>query len=789
MKGWVGGTRATSGAGNSGRRIPFVVLGIALSVLLIGAPGGRQRPVASASAQEPGAQIEAAIDELVAQMTLEEKLGQLSMLDADYATGELTDEQKEMVRNGTLGSTLNARGAKATNQAQRIAVQESRLGIPLIFGFDVIHGYRTVFPMPLAEASSWDVNAARRSAAIAAEEARAAGVTWTFAPMVDIARDARWGRVVEGAGEDPFLGSAFASARVEGFQGSDYSQPDRVAATAKHWVAYGGAEAGRDYNTVDTSERSLRELYFPPFEAAQRAGVDSFMTSFNEISGIPATANQFVLTDVLRDEWSEDGPVISDYTAVAELRVCPIANPEEDPGRGACGHGVAADGADAARLALNAGTDIEMVSQLYRTYIPELIDQGLVSMERVDEAVRRVLRLKFRAGLFDDPYVDATAEDEALLAPQHLRAARRIAARSMVLLKNENRTLPLSRRLRHVAVVGPLANNQVDMMGTWTGDGRSEDVVPVLRGVKAALGDNAQVTYAEGCDPECASSRGFRDAVRAARSAQITIAVVGEPAAWSGEASSRAHIDLPGRQLELLKAIRRTGKPFAVVVMNGRPLDLGWLHRQAPAVLEAWYPGTQAGHAVADVLFGRVNPGGKLPVTFPRAVGQVPLYYGQKPTGRPPNPDNKYTSQYLDVPVTPLYEFGYGLSYTGFEISDLQLSDSSISSERSITVRADVANTGARTGDEVVQLYIRDKVASVTRPVAELRGFRRVTLEPGEKKTVSFTLDGEDLAFWGQGNSWVVEPGEFDLWVGNTSAVTEYPAEEDDLHETFTVAG
>ena len=749
----------------------------------------RPEAVTSVSAQEidPPGGIEARIDDLIGRMTLEEKLGQLSMLDADYPSGELTDEQKQMVRDGVLGSTLNGRGAVATNEAQRIAVEESRLGIPLIFGFDVIHGYRTVFPMPLAEAATWSVRDARRSAAIAAKEARAAGVTWTFAPMVDITHDARWGRIVEGAGEDPFMGSAFSRARVKGFQGDDYSRPDRVAATAKHWVAYGGAEAGRDYNTVDTSERNLRELYFPPFKAAHDAGVDSFMTAFNEISGIPATANPFTLTEVLRDEWGEDGPVLSDYTAVAELRACPIPNVETDPGRGACGHAVAADGAEAARLALNAGTDIEMVSQLYRTHIPELLDQGLVTMERVDEAVRRVLRLKFRAGLFDDPYVDESKEGGVLLAPDHLAQARRIAARSMVLLENKNQVLPLSADLKRVAVVGPLANNQIDMIGTWTGDGKPEDVVPVLRGVEAALGDEANVSYAQGCDTECVSEDGFRAALQAARSAQATIVVVGEPAAWSGEASSRAEIDLPGRQIQLLKAIKKTGKPFVVVLMNGRPLDLNWLHNRAPAVVEAWYPGTQAGHAVADVLFGKVNPGGKLPVSFPRAVGQIPLYYNQKPTGRPPNPENKYTSQYLDVPVTPLYEFGYGLSYTDFEISNVRLSAPSISPGGSLTVSADVANIGSRSGDEVVQLYIHDKVASVTRPIAELRGFKRVNLDAGEEKTVTFSIDETDLAFWGQENTWVVEPGEFDVWVGDTSAVTEYPAEDDELHETFTL--
>jgi beta-glucosidase len=745
-------------------RLAFLSLAAALLALLCAVALGTRQATDQATAQDPDAAIEAKIDEWISKMTLEQKLGQLQQLDADYPTGKLTEEQLELVRNGRLGSTLNGRGAANTNAAQRVALEESGLKIPLVFGFDVIHGYRTVFPMPLAEASSWDVEAARSSAAIAAREARAAGVHWTFAPMVDIARDPRWGRIVEGAGEDPFLGSAFSTARVNGFQGDDYSAKDRVAATAKHWVAYGGAEAGRDYNTVDTSERRLRELYFPPFKAAVDAGADTFMTAFNDISGVPATANPFTLERVLRDEWGVDGPVLSDYTAVAEL----------------IPHGVAADGAHAAELALNAGTDIEMVSRLYNTHGPELLAQGRISMETIDEAVRRVLRLKYRLGLFDDPYVDEEAEDDILLAPEHLREARRIAARSMVLLRNEGGALPLAQSQRRLAVVGPLADSQKDMLGTWTGDGKAEDTVTVVDGIKRVVG-NANVTYAQGCDAPCESTGGFGNALAAVRSSQAAVVVLGEPAEWSGEASSRSRIGLPGRQLDLVKRIHATGKPYVVVLMNGRPLTVNWLARRAPALLEAWYPGTQAGHAVADVLFGKVNPGGKLPVSFPRNTGQIPLYYNHPNTGRPFDANNKYTSKYLDVPNTPLYPFGYGLSYTTFELSGLSVSPASTGADGPVEVSADVQNTGRRRGDEVVQLYIRDKVASVVRPVRELRGFERVTLAPGETKRVSFTLDRQDLGFWNAANQFVVEPGEFDVWVGNSS--------EGGLQGSFSVTG
>ncbi|MEA2173281.1 MAG: beta-glucosidase [Blastocatellia bacterium] len=697
--------------------------------------------------------VEQRINALLAQMTLAEKLGQLQQLDGE-ANGNYRPEHLDMVRKGLLGSTLNVRGAQKTNELQRIAVTESRLKIPLIFGFDVIHGYRTIFPVPLGEASSWDPKAAERAASIAAAESRATGVHWTFAPMVDIARDARWGRIVEGSGEDTFLGAAMARARVTGFQGSDYSAPDRVVACAKHWVAYGAAEAGRDYNTTDMSEGRLREIYFPPFKAAVDAGVGTFMSAFNDLNGVPSSANPFTLTKVLRGEWKFDGLVVSDYTSVEEL----------------IKHGLAVDGKAAAREALNAGVDMEMVSRLYNQHGAQLLKDGELSQATIDEAVRRILRIKFRLGLFDKPYTDETRERTMLLSPEHRAAAREIAGRSMVLLKNEKETLPLNKSIRSIALIGPLADSQQDIIGSWNGDGHKEDAVTLLAGLRAKAAPGTKITYAKGCEVNGDSTEGFAEAVRAARDADVAILAVGESADMSGEASSRASLDVPGRQLDLIKAVQATGKPLVVVLMNGRPLTIGWLADNASAILETWFAGTEGGNAIADVLFGDVNPGGKLPVTFPRAVGQEPLYYNQMNTGRPPDANNKYSSKYLDVPWTPLYPFGYGLSYTQFRLSNLQLSARQIRPEGRVTVSADLENNGKRAGDEVVQLYIRDVASSVTRPIKELKGFERVSLRAGEKRRVSFTLAPEQLGFYNREMRFVVEPGTFNVMVGTSSA-------------------
>ncbi|MDQ3687460.1 MAG: beta-glucosidase BglX, partial [Acidobacteriota bacterium] len=627
--------------------------------------------------------------------------------------------------------------------------------IPLLFGYDVIHGYRTIFPVPLGEASSWDARTVERSAQVAAREASAAGVRWTFAPMVDVARDPRWGRIVEGAGEDPYFGSVMARARVRGFQGADYGDPTRVVACAKHYVAYGAAEAGRDYNTTDMSETTLREIYLPPFKAAVDAGVGTFMSAFNDLNGVPTSANSFTLTEVLRGEWKFDGLVVSDYESVKELM----------------NHGFAEGEAAAARAALNAGVDIEMVSRLYNKHGAQLVRENKLSMSTLDEAVRRVLRVKFRLGLFENPYVDETREATEILSREHLRAAREVAARSLVLLKNERETLPLAQTLRSIAVIGPLADDQKNLIGSWSADalGKTDNVITLLAGIKAKVGAETKITYAKGCEIACDNADGFAEAVRAASESDVAIITVGESAEMSGEAASRSSLDLPGRQLELVKAVQATGKPTVIVLMNGRPLTINWIAENTLAILETWFAGTEAGNAIADVLFGDINPGGKLPVTFPRHVGQIPLYYNHKSTGRPPDAKNKYTSKYLDVDVTPLFPFGHGLSYTQFRLTNLQLSAQRIRADGRLTASVEVENTGRRAGDEVVQLYIRDVAASVTRPVRELKGFERITLRPGERRRVTFTLTPESLGFYDREMRFRVEPGAFKVFVGTSS--------------------
>ena len=713
-------------------------------------------------AQAPRRDVEKRISDLLSRMTPEEKLGQLQQLDG-HADGRYKDEQPPLVRAGLLGSTLNVRGVRQTNELQRIAIEESRLKIPMLFGFDVIHGYRTIFPIPLGEAATWDPAAVERSAAIAAKEARASGVHWTFAPMVDIARDARWGRIAEGSGEDPFLGSALARARVLGFQGSNYSAADKVVACAKHWVAYGVAEGGRDYNTTELSERTLREVYFPPFKAALDAGAGTFMSAFNDLNGVPTSGNPFTLTKVLRGEWKFDGLVVSDYESVKEL----------------INHGFAANEKEAAAIGLNAGVDMEMVSRLYNKYGADLLKDKALSQPTIDEAVRRVLRIKFRLGLFEKPYTDEAREGNSILTPEHLMAAREIAARSVVLLKNQGNVLPLSKTLKSIAVVGPLADSKIDVIGSWTGDGKAEDAVTLLAGIKTKVSPQTMVLYAKGSDINSDSTEGFDQAVRIANQAEVVIVAVGESAEMSGEAASRSSLDLPGRQLELVKAMRATNKPVVVVLMNGRPLTISWIAENVPSILETWFAGTQAGNAISDVLFGDVNPGGKLPVTFPRSVGQMPLYYNHKNTGRPPDANNKYTSKYLDVPWTPLFPFGYGLSYTQFKFSNLQLSAQRIRPDGSLTVTVVIENVGQRAGDEVAQLYIRDLSASVTRPVKELKGFQRITLQPGEKKTVEFKLISRELGFYDREMRFVVEPGAVKVMVGSSS--------EDLIDATFEI--
>ncbi|WP_030257590.1 glycoside hydrolase family 3 N-terminal domain-containing protein [Streptomyces violens] len=743
--------------------------GTAMAGGLLGV-GNAQAAAAPAARSVPRASgpYDQKIKQLMGRMTVDEKFGQLQQLPWTWDTGPGGGETKaveDAARKGMLGSVFSIFGAKTTNALQKIAVEESRLGIPLVFGLDVIHGMWTNFPIPLAQAASFDPAVTVADAEVSAKEARSNGVHWTFAPMMDVTHEPRWGRIAEGSGEDPYLTSAFAAAKVRGYQGEDpkdLKAKDRVAACAKHFVAYGGAEGGRDYNTVDVSESRLRNLYLPPFKAALDAGVATVMASFNTISGVPAHANPHTLTDILKKEWGFDGLVVSDFTGVKEL----IA------------HGFAEDGADAARLSLNAGVDMEMTSTHFVENGKKLLRAGKIEQQRLDDAVYRVLQLKYQLGLFDQPYVEEKGEITEPSADAR-KAARAAAARSMVLLKNEKSVLPLSAKASSIAVVGPFADS-ADLLGTWVIPA-SEKKFPagkVLDAVKKAA-PGAKVTYAKGVDAAGKDTSGIGEAVAAAKAAEVTVVVVGEPPAISGEAAARSDISLPGAQEKLIEAVAATGKPFVVVLVNGRPLTVGdWL-AQAPAVLEAWHPGIEAGHAIADVLFGAVNPGGKLPASFPRTVGQIPIHYNHESTGRPYDADNKYTSKYLDLPDGPQFPFGFGLSYTDFTLGDPKLSRSSVAADAlrkgdTLEVSVEVRNTGKRAGDEVVQLYVHDRAASLTQPVRRLRGFRRVTLAPGKHTTVRFRLGAADLGFWTNDSHghFTVEAGAFDLYVGTSSAAT-----------------
>jgi beta-glucosidase len=747
------------------RRALAVATGLAMAAFGVGIPAAQARPGRPASAaaspqQERLASISGKVNALLAKMTLAEKFGQLEMSGPTGTNGAPGATLLSEVRQGQVGSVLDLVGVNNINEVQRAALQ-SRLHIPVIFSLDVIHGYKTIFPVPIAEASSWDPAEISNDEAISADEATADGIKWTFNPMVDISRDPRWGRVVEGAGEDPFLGSAIAAAKVRGYQGTNFSAPDKMAATVKHFAAYGAPVAGREYNTVDMSQQQLFNDYLPPYKAAINAGAATVMSAFDSLNGVPASANKDLLTTILRREWGFKGTVVSDFQAIQEL----------------IDFGFAANGADAARLALNAGVDIEMGVQVpsqFATYPasgPALVAAGKVSLATINNDVRHVLALKFLAGMFDHPLTDPARVTTAELTPAHLAAERKMAGRSMVLLRDQGGALPLQSSTPSVAVVGPLADDQADQLGPDVPIGYSVDagkVVSVLTGIKAAA-PGATVTYAQGCDTSCTSTAGFGAAVSAAQAAAVTVVVVGEPAADTGEASSRSNISLPGQQLALVQAIAATGKPYVVVLMNGRPLTISWLATRAPALLESWFPGTEGGNAVADVLFGKVNPGGKLPMSFPRNVGQIPISYNELPTGRPDDPANKFTSRYLDVANTPQYPFGYGLSYTSFKLSDLHLSAASVAAAGSVTVTANITNTGTTTGDDVVQLYIHDKVASIIQPVRRLDGFRRVTLAPGQTRTVTFKLGPTGLGFYNNQGKFHVEPGGFDVYVGDSS--------------------
>ncbi|GJM24430.1 MAG: beta-glucosidase [Phycisphaerae bacterium] len=706
--------------------------------------------------------IDHRVDQLLKQMTIEEKLGQFTQMwggikqdtNPEQAERQRTDLNGQ-VKSGMIGSFLGIRTAARANELQRIAVEESRLGIPLILANDVIHGFRTIFPIPLAEAASFDPDAVRRSARVSAIEAASAGTHWTFAPMVDIGRDPRWGRVAEGAGEDPYLGMVMAKARVEGFQGNDLAAKDTILACAKHFAAYGGAEGGRDYNAVDVSISTLHNVYLPPFRAAVDSGVGSFMSAFNSLNGVPCTANHMIFQDILRDRWSYDGFVVSDWSSTTEM----------------VAHGFARDDADAARQALLAGIDMDMSSFSFRSHLGKALEDGLIQMEDIDRGLARLLRAKFRLALFDRPYVDPNEEARLILCNEHRAAARDVARRSIVLLRNENSTLPITKNSKSIAVIGPLVSAKKDAMGTWAVFGNADDVVSVEEAMRARAGDSLSVKFARGCGVLEDDRTGFEEAKKLAAQSDYVVLVLGESEDLSGEAHCRTSLGLPGIQLDLAKEIIALKKPTAVVLMAGRPQSVPWLAENADAMIMAWHLGVESGNAITDVLFGAYNPGGKMPMTTPRNVGQVPIYYAHENTGRPPTSE-RYTSKYIDVPWTPLYSFGYGKSYTTFSFTNLALNKKQFKPDETLELQIDLTNTGKVAGDEVVQVYTRDMVASLTRPVRELKRFRRIHLAPGATTTAKFQIPVHELGFYGNNGVYKIEPGSFKVWVGSDSSAT-----------------
>lgn len=722
-------------------------------------------------------QVETRIEALLKQMTLEEKVGQLVTYSAGAPTGPGTgrSDYKEMIAKGQLGSLFNLTGAAETNAMQKIAVEKSRLHIPLIIGLDIIHGYRTEFPVPLGLSATWDPAIVERAARVAAKEASREGVRWTYSPMVDIARDARWGRIIEGAGEDPYLGSALAAAYVRGYQGTKLSDPDSIAACTKHFVGYGAAEGGRDYNSAEIPTRLLRQVYLPPFQATVDAGVATFMSAFEPLNEVPASANAFTLTQVLRQDWGFKGFVVSDWNSIGEL----------------IPQGVANSGAVAAGKAILAGVDMDMESNVYAPHLAELVKSGVVPAAVVDESVRRVLRVKFALGLFDHPYTDVKPEGSA---PEGLETARKAAEESFVLLKNEGGLLPLAANGKTIALIGPLADDAGQMLGSWSAKGDAKDVVTLRSALtKQVEAVQGHVLYAKGTDIMGTSDAGFPDAVGAAKKSDIVVLALGEDAQWmTGEGGSRAHLDLPGNQQQLLEAVAATGKPVVLLVFSGRPLVLNWAAQHVAAIMEAWFPGLQAGPALANVLLGTSSPSGRLTVSFPRAVGQEPLYYNHFSTGRPAdgvdlshpprNSGEKYRSRYVDEQNSALYPFGYGLTYSAITYSVPTVSATTVSAKElnagsaGLRVSAEVRNAGSRASDEVVQLYIRLTGTSVVRPVRELKGFRRITLAPGQSQKVEFMLGHEELKFWNIEMKDVVEPAQLKVWVAPDS-VHGTPAE------------
>lgn len=698
------------------------------------------------------------VDSVLAMMTIEEKVGQLNMLSSGFAeTGPtLSEEYRKLIGESKVGAILNAHTVDHTLDLQRVAVEETRLGIPLLFAFDVIHGHRTIFPVPLAESSTWDPELIKKTSRVAAEESAAAGLHWTFTPMVDISPDPRWGRIVESSGEDPLLNELFGVARIEGFQGDDLYDLNTIMATAKHFAAYGAAQAGRDYNTVDISERTLREIYLPPFKAAVDAGVESFMTAFNEYDGVPATGSEFLFNEILRDEWGFDGVVVTDYTAIMEM----------------IPHGFARDSTHAAELAIDANVDMDMMSSIFLEYLPGLVESGDVSEQQVDMAVARILDVKFELGLFEDPYrySDHDREKETIMRDDFLDFALEVAEQSIVLLKNENNLLPLSKDLENIALIGPLGDNQYDVMGSWSAAGEQSDNVSLLEGMENALPEGINIQFAKGVqlslEDNSGNENGIAEAVELAKESDFVIMALGEGRHMSGEAASRTTLNLPGGQQELLEAVHETGTPVVLVLMAGRPLDIRWAAENIPSIVNAFYLGTRTGDAIASVLFGDHSPGGKLTFSWPYNVGQIPNVYYHKNTGRPMDPDGHYTSKYLDAPNAPLYPFGYGLSYTTFEYSEINISETEMTDSGSLKVSVEVANTGERAGHEVVQLYTRKMVASVTQPVRLLRDFAKIYLEPGETQTIEFELAAADLTYLDQQLEPVLEPGVVKIFVG-----------------------
>ena len=713
--------------------------------------------------QDKNTEIENKVETLLHKMTLEEKLGQMNQLSPwDF------EDLAKRVRKGEVGSILNVVNPEEVNKIQKIAVEESRLGIPLIVSRDVIHGYKTIFPIPLGQAATFNPEVVKEGARVAAIEASADGIRWTFAPMIDVARDPRWGRIAESCGEDPYLNAVMGTAMIKGYQGDSLNDPTAIAACAKHFVAYGAAEGGRDYNSTFIPERVLRNVYLPPFKAAADAGCATFMTSFNDNDGVPSTANSFVLKDVLRKEWKYDGMVVTDWASALEM----------------VNHGFCTDGKDAAEKSVNAGVDMEMVSETFIQNLKQSIAENKVSIETIDNAVRNILRLKFRLGLFDNPYV--VTPQTVKYAEKHLQTAKTAAEQSVILLKNENQTLPFTDKIKTLAVIGPMADAPYEQMGTWVFDGEKEHTQTPLTAIKEMYGDKVKVIFEKGLDySRDKNTAGIARAVSAARQADAVVVFVGEESILSGEAHSLANLNLQGAQSQLIKELAATGKPVVTVVMAGRQLVIADEVKISDAMLYSFHPGTMGGPAIADILFGKVNPSGKTPVTFPRMSGQVPIYYAQHKTGRPANPTEMLIDEipveagqtsvgcrsfYLDAGNSPLFPFGYGLSYTTFEYSNLSLASDNLTAQDTLSISFTLKNTGKYDGTEVVQLYVQDKVGSVTRPVKELKRFQRVTLKAGESTQVSLSLPVSELAFWGYDMNYTVEPGDFTLWVGTNSA-------------------